>query len=131
MRFIPLSLTFLALLALSAAPAFAQDDSANAQALGLLPQPQRVELREGRFQPGAEASVAVVGAGKADARDLGELAASVLREGWGVPVKPQRGKRPATLTLTLQSDPQANAEGYALEVDAQGLRLSAPTAVAS
>lgn len=128
MRFVPLSLTFLALLGLSPASVLAQDDSANAQALGLLPQPQHVELREGRFQPGDEASVAVVGAGKADARDLGELAASVLREGWGVPVEPQRGRQPATLTLALQPDPRANAEGYALEVDAQGLRLSAPTA---
>lgn len=116
---------FFALLCLS--PALAHAQATSSQSLGLLPQPEHVELRDGRFLPGAEASVSVDGVDGAEARELGELATSVLREGWNVPVKTQRGGKPATLALQLRKDDNANREGYTLEVDAQGLRLSAPT----
>ncbi|MBP3983537.1 family 20 glycosylhydrolase [Pseudoxanthomonas helianthi] len=115
-----------ALLCFSPALSYAQ--ATTSQSLGLLPQPEHVELREGRFQPAAEASVSVSGVQGAEARDLGELATSILHEAWDVPVKAQRGDKPATLSLQLRPDAQANSEGYSLEVDAQGLRLSARTA---
>lgn len=119
----------LLLLCLLPALAGAQTSSPSPQrAPGLLPQPERMELREGRFVPGAGASVSVDGVDRAQARELGELAIAILREGWDVPVKLRRGDKPATLNLQLRPDVQANREGYTLDVDAQGLRLSAPTA---
>ncbi len=120
----------LTLLCLS--PALAHAQATPAQSLGLLPQPEHIELRDGRFRPGAEASVSVSGVDGAEAHELGELAASILHEGWSVPAKTQRSGATsstarATLSLQLRPDTQANREGYSLEVDAQGLRLSAPT----
>src|SRR5688500_8388768 len=117
------------LLCLLPALAGAQTSSISQErTLGLLPQPQHVELREGRFLPGAEASVSVHGADRAQTRELGELAVAILREGWDVPVELHRRGKQATLSLQLRPDVQANREGYTLDVDAQGLRLSAPTA---
>ena len=78
-------------------PALARAQATPSQNLGLLPQPEHVELRDGRFQPGAEASVSVSGVDGAEARELGELATSILHEGWNLPVKAQRGGKPATV----------------------------------
>jgi hexosaminidase len=118
----------LALLCLLPAFASAHDAPSPAEKLGLLPQPEHVELREGRFLPDARADVAITGASRAEARELGELAASILQEGWDIPVKLRRGSvKSATLTLQRLPDKDGNSEAYTLEVDAQGLRLSAST----
>ena len=98
--------------------------------LGLLPQPAHIERHDGSFRPGSEAGVSVRGIEGDEARELGALAAAILREGWDVPVPVQYGgdaTTSATLQLQLVEDDDANREGYTLQVDENGLRLSAPT----
>ena len=110
------------LLCLLPALAGAQTSSSPPErALDLLPQPQQIELREGRFLPRVEASVSVDGFDRAQTRELGELAVAILREGWDVPVKLGHGDKPATLSLQLRPDAQADREGYTLDVDADSV----------
>ncbi|WP_226467303.1 family 20 glycosylhydrolase [Luteimonas panaciterrae] len=124
MRFLP-GLFAVCLVSLNVLPAFA--GAKEAPAPRLLPAPAHMQLSEGRYRPGASARVAIP-ADDADGRALGELAVTILREAWGVPVELQHGgDRRADLTLALQPAPGANPEGYRLAVNADGIRLTSAT----
>ncbi|MGO1068846.1 family 20 glycosylhydrolase [Lysobacter sp. CA199] len=93
----------------------------------IVPIPARMQVLPGRYRPDASVRVAIA-ADTAEMRPLGELAATILREAWTLPVAVQSGGEPhADLSLTLAPAPDANPEAYRLEVDADGIRLKAAT----
>ncbi|WP_242111828.1 family 20 glycosylhydrolase [Luteimonas aquatica] len=125
MSFLPRLFALCLVVLCAPLPALAQAPEAPLPAL--MPQPARIQALPGRYLSGASARVELP-AGDEEGRALGELAATILREAWAVPVRLEsKGEAGADLTLSLQPAPGAHPEGYALRADADGIRLSAAT----
>lgn len=90
----------------------------------ILPAPAQMQALEGSYRPGASARIQLSPATE-ETRELGALAADILRDEWKLPAKISRGA--ADLTLALEPDAEAKPESYRLRIDASGIRLSAPT----
>src|SRR5688572_20071001 len=73
----------------------------------LVPAPAELQLQEGRFVPGPQPQVSLSAPHDRELRELGELAASILKESWDVPVSLRPGAAHAALTLALQPDKTA------------------------
>ena len=117
-RWIPL---LLALFAFAAWPVAAQE------APSIVPLPAKLETQPGRYRPGQDLRIALRGGG-AELRDLGALAAEMLRSNWQRPVSvDEAGGARADLVLALASDAERGAEAYALRVGADGIRIEAAT----
>src|SRR3990170_6918449 len=115
-----------ALLAWASATQAAQTPQHSAPSL--MPLPAKIEIHAGRYQPKAAMRIALEG----DARELEALAAlasDIVQATWRTP--PEMAGDGARADLTLRLAPETTTTGpesYALRVDAQGIRLQAPSA---
>ncbi len=97
------------------------------EALPLIPAPVQAERGEGRFQITAKTAVSVA-PGDAPARNAANYLIQLLRDTRSLDLAVREEPVPSPASIRLQLDPQspvAQAEGYALDVDAQGLRIRA------
>jgi hexosaminidase len=102
--------------------------AARVEVLPLIPAPAQVERGEGRFQINAKTVVSVAPS-DAPARDAANHLVGLLRDTRGLDLSVREEPVPSPASIRLQLDPQspvAQAEGYALDVDAQGLRIRWP-----
>ena len=98
-----------------------------AEPLPLIPAPVEAKRGEGRFRITAQTVVSVA-QNDAAARDAANQFVRLLRDTRGLDLAVREEATPSPASIRLQLDPQspvAQAEGYALEVDAQGLRIRA------
>ncbi|KAF1711576.1 beta-N-acetylhexosaminidase [Pseudoxanthomonas sacheonensis] len=101
--------------------------AARAGVLPLIPAPAQVQRGDGSFEI-TGGTVVSVAQGDAPARDAANHLVRLLRDtrGLDLPVREESTPSPASIRLQLDTkSPVAQAEGYALDVDAQGLRISA------
>ncbi|WP_149193486.1 beta-N-acetylhexosaminidase [Luteimonas suaedae] len=95
--------------------------------LPLIPAPVQAERGDGRFRITAETVVSVA-QNDAPARDAADHLVRLLRDTPGLSLAVREESAPSPGSIRLQLDPQspvAQAEGYALDADAQGLRIRA------
>ncbi|WP_370562851.1 beta-N-acetylhexosaminidase [Luteimonas salinilitoris] len=95
--------------------------------LPLIPAPVEAERGDGRFRITAETVVSVA-QNDAPARDAANHLARLLRDTRGLALAVREELAPSPGSIRLQLDPQspvAQAEGYALDADAEGLRIRA------
>lgn len=109
-----------------------QADASQSVGGGLIPAPAGMQPLPGRFLPGGKTAIALSDPRNRELQELGALAADILRQAWARPVTinkaPASAGTQAALQLALAPDATANRESYRLQVDPQGVRLSAPTA---
>ncbi|HEX7801592.1 MAG TPA: family 20 glycosylhydrolase [Pseudoxanthomonas sp.] len=101
--------------------------AARTEMLQLIPAPAQVKRGDGSFKIAA-GTVVSVAQGDAAARDAASHLVRLLRDtrGLGLAVREESAPSPASIRLQLDPlSPVAQAEGYALDVDAQGLRIRA------
>lgn len=101
--------------------------AAHVEVLPLIPAPVQAKRGEGRFQITAKTVVSVA-PNDAPARDTASHLIRLLRDTRGLDLSVREEATPSAASIRLQLDPQSpvtQAEGYALDVDAQGLRIRA------
>jgi hexosaminidase len=100
---------------------------AHAEVLPLIPAPVEAKRGEGRFQITAQTIVSVPQS-DAPARDAANHLARLLHDTNGLNLSVREEPAPSPASIRLQLDPQSpvsQREGYALDVDAQGMRIRA------
>jgi hexosaminidase len=101
--------------------------AARVEVLPLIPAPVRAERGDGHFQITAETVVSVAQS-DASARDAANHLVRLLRDTRGLDLKVREEPAPSPASIRLQLDSQSpvtQAEGYALDVDAQSVRIRA------
>jgi hexosaminidase len=114
----------LALIAVAAGPL----PAGTAQEIGVIPQPQRIEARDGGFELTADTAIVA----DEPAREVGMYLSGMLTAatGYGLPVRAPGDGVPASGVIRLGLDPLADAlgdEGYTLVVTDEGIDLRAKT----
>ena len=97
------------------------------EVLPLIPAPVEAKHGDGHFQVTAE-TVVSISPNDAPARDAANHLIGLLRDtrGLNLSVREESAPSPASIRLQLDSEsPVAQAEGYALDVDPQGMRVRA------
>jgi hexosaminidase len=101
--------------------------AARTEVLQLIPAPAQAQRGDGSFRITTETAVSVA-QGDAPARDAANHLVQLLRDTRGLNLTVREESTPSPASIRLQLDPHspvAQAEGYALDVDAQGLRIRA------
>ncbi|WP_454830839.1 beta-N-acetylhexosaminidase [Pseudoxanthomonas wuyuanensis] len=101
--------------------------AASVAAQPLIPAPAQVERGDGRFRIAA-GTVVSVAPGDAPARDAANHLVRLLRDTRGLDLSLREESAPSPASIRLQLDsrsPVVQAEGYALDVDTQGMRIRA------
>ncbi|KAF1722770.1 beta-N-acetylhexosaminidase [Pseudoxanthomonas wuyuanensis] len=99
----------------------------SAEALPLIPAPVQAERGEGRFRIAAGTIVSIA-PGDEPARDAANHLVRLLRDTRGLDLSVREETTPSPASIRLQLDaqsPVSQTEGYALDADAQGLRIRA------
>lgn len=110
-----------------AEPAAPTAAAARVEALPLIPAPAQARRGDGRFRITAKTVVSVA-QNDAAARDAANHLVRLLRDTNGLDLTVREEPTPSPVSIRLQLDsqsPVAQAEGYALDADAQGLRIRA------
>jgi hexosaminidase len=97
------------------------------KALPLIPAPVQAERGEGSFRLSAETVVSIA-QNDASARDAANHLVRLLRDTVGLDLSVREEPAPSPASIRLQLDAQSpveQAEGYALDVDSQGMRIRA------
>lgn len=101
--------------------------AARAEPLPLIPAPVQAERGDGHFQITAETVVSIPQS-DTSARDAATHLVRLLRDTRGLDLSVREEAAASPASIRLQSDPRSpatQAEGYALDVDAQGMRIRA------
>jgi hexosaminidase len=93
----------------------------------LIPQPQHIEMRDGRFILNAETEIVTTESAIADLL-LGYLYPAT---GFDLSIRPDSDAETNVIVLELSDDANNNAEGYQLEVTPDAITITAPQAVGS
>ena len=113
-----------------AQPVLATDGANQNSADTLLPVPALVQPLPGTYAPASSIVVSISDPDNAELRELGSQAAGILRDAWHGKVAvatTAASRKAAAVRLELVPSSDANPESYVLDVDAGGIRLSAPT----
>lgn len=101
--------------------------AARTEMLQLIPAPAQVKRGDGSFRIAIDTVVSVA-QGDAPARDAANHLVQLLRDTRGLDLAVREESTPSPASIRLQLDSQSpvtQAEGYTLDVDAQGLRIRA------
>ncbi|GAB3468663.1 hypothetical protein GCM10027321_37260 [Massilia terrae] len=90
--------------------------------------PASVQELPGSYLPHSTTAISLSGPDKAQLKELGADAASILRDAWHGKVILGHSPGQADVRIALVADAQANPESYELQIDQSGISLKAPAA---